>query len=257
MKQLLTILLLILSLSCTLAEDTPIEYTSVDFRYTLLEDGTAKIIGYGGHATDLTIPVEIDGHPVTAIGDAAFPLCLILNSITIPDGVTSIGNYAFTESYNLTRINLPDSIVSIGNGAFYGCASLTSLVIPTNVISIGTNPFCDCYHLTDIIVSSDHLLLEMIDGVLFNKAEKKLICYPWVLTAESYTVPQGTTMIDSYAFPRVPPGSISLPDSLAIIAEDAFESYSGITFTVVPGSYAEQWCIDNGLPIAYAEATGN
>ena len=259
MKKLLTILLalmLTVSLSCTLAEDVPTEYIGGDFRYVLLEDGTAEITGYGGDATDQTLPAELDGHPVSANGDAAFPLYLTLTSITIPEGVTSIGNYAFTESYNLTSIILPDTLVSIGDGAFYGCASLTSLTIPDSVTSIGSNPFSDCYHLTDILVSSDHPLLEIVDGVLFSKAEKKLICYPWALAAESYTVPQGTLMIGAYAFPRVSPSSITLPDTLALIEEDAFEGRSSITFTVVPGSYAEQWCIDNGMPVDYTGAAG-
>lgn len=37
---------------------------------------------------ELTIPAEIEGLPVTSIGDAAFFRCSSLTSITIPEGVT-------------------------------------------------------------------------------------------------------------------------------------------------------------------------
>ena len=41
------------------------------------------------------IPSEIEGYPVTAIGERAFYGCYNLKSIDIPDSITSIGEYAF------------------------------------------------------------------------------------------------------------------------------------------------------------------
>ena len=49
-------------------------------------------------AGELIIPDEIEGLPVTSIGDRAFWGCYRLTSITIPDSVTSIGYRPSTDA---------------------------------------------------------------------------------------------------------------------------------------------------------------
>ena len=133
---------------------TPEVFTSGDYEYILLEDGTAQIIKYTVSAADLTVPDALDGVPVTSIGDRAFSKCSSLISVTIPD----------------------------------------------SVMELGANPFADCDKLTSIIVSPDHPTLAVIDHVLFEKATRKLICYPEGKAKSSYTIPQGIEEIGAYAF---------------------------------------------------------
>lgn len=47
-------------------------------------------------ATSADIPEEIDGKPVTEIGDAAFMNCAYLTAIDVPSHVTKIGESAFS-----------------------------------------------------------------------------------------------------------------------------------------------------------------
>ena len=49
-------------------------FTCGDYKYALLDDGSAEITYYfdEGDIDSLVIPDTLDGHPVTAIGDYAF-----------------------------------------------------------------------------------------------------------------------------------------------------------------------------------------
>ena len=69
--------------------------TCDDYRYVLLEDGSARITGYKGEDADLTIPGELDGHPVREIGEVAFYKCNTLTAVALPEGLTTIGDDVF------------------------------------------------------------------------------------------------------------------------------------------------------------------
>lgn len=363
MKKILTVLFvaLLLMAACAWAEEAEATvYTSGDWEYALLEDGTAEITGYNGNATELTVPAEIDGavvtsigdyafeyhgltsitlpdsivnikanpfahcpeltdiivspeHPtlatingvlfekterclvcypcafsadsytipqgirsigdgafdgcdsltsitlpdsLTTIGDGAFGMCAHLTSVTLPNSLTSIGDYAFYYCHSLTSITLPDSLTSIGDYAFRECAILTSITLPDSITSIGTNPFTGCSGLTDIIVSPEHPTLEVIAGVLFEKTEKRLVCYPCAFTASSYTVPQGIHIIGDYSFCGCYSlTSIKLPDSLTSIGDDAFVGCPrAVTLTIPRDSWLVQWCKDNGRRYTYSDS---
>ena len=219
-KLFIAILLAMLCLLACAAADKPTVYTSGDYKYILLEDGTAEIAQYTGKEEMLTVPDELDGYRVTGIGDRAFYSCTVPKSITLPDSVTSIGNYAFSFCDSLTSITLPDSVTSIGNYAFSSCRALTSITLPDSLTSIGDWAFCNCTSLTSI------------------------------------TLPDNVTSIGNYAFTycRVLT-SITLPDSLTSIGTDAFTDCPGhLTFTVPMDSYAEQWCIDNNMNYTFPDA---
>ena len=79
---------------------------------------------------DLAIPAELDGHPVTSIGERAFFCCSDLTSVTIPNSVTSIGEGAFYECTCLTSVTIPNGATSIGASVFSGCSGLASVSLP-------------------------------------------------------------------------------------------------------------------------------
>ncbi|MGI6725667.1 MAG: leucine-rich repeat domain-containing protein [Christensenellales bacterium] len=252
--------------------------TSGDFEYHVLEDGTAEITWYKGSAESLEIPGKLNGLAVTSIGDRAFSERKNLKSITIPDSVTSIGDWAFYGCSSLKEITIPESVTCIGEMAFYGCENLTNISIPDSVTNLGYNPFAYCKNLNRVTVHPDHPAFATIDGVLFNKADKRLIWYPMPREDTVYEIPQGIQSIGDGAFSwcenltsiSIPDSvtsigdwafsgcenltSISIPDSVTSIGKMAFYWCSSLKKVIVaPDSYAQKYCKERGLPFVYQE----
>ena len=90
-----------------------------DFKYTT-EGGQVTITAYIGTAIDVKIPSNIDGFPVTKIGEGAFKNTLI-RSVELPSSVRVIDWFAFSGSTCLESITIPTSVLSIEYGAFDYC----------------------------------------------------------------------------------------------------------------------------------------
>lgn len=92
----LSLVLLLMTMLCSVVAAEGETLTSGYYRYVLLEDGTAEITGFTNeNATTADIPSELDGHVVSRIGDGTFLNYKSLTAITLPDSVTSIGDFAF------------------------------------------------------------------------------------------------------------------------------------------------------------------
>ena len=239
MKKLCVLLVLILALSGAAMAETPATPT-VDcggFTYIVLEDGTAQIVDWQGPETALEVPAMLDGLPVTSISECAFADNDTLMSITLPPTVAEIGVEAFSGCVSLGQVNLPEGLLRIGDLAFYGCEGLTQIALPDSVVAVGVNPFKACDNLNDVFVSPDHPYLATIDGVLFSKPDKRLVCYPMGLSAEHYAVPEGILTIGASAFDRdLCIESIHLPGTLVCIEREAFYGCEGLKVMNLPAS---------------------
>ena len=126
-------------------------YPYADFSFSFSNNEYA-ITGYSGTDTEIIVPAEYMGKPVTKIGELVFSDCSFITKITLPDSINEIGDGAFGGCNNLESVVIPDSITSIGDYTFSGCLSLTSISVHENLTSIGDFAFYFCYNLASIII---------------------------------------------------------------------------------------------------------
>ena len=243
-----------------LAEDEEREtFTSGDYEYALLDDGTVEITGYSGDAEELIIPDTLAGKKVTSIGDEAFAIHNSLFSVTIPDSVTQIGVNPFAYCDTLRSIsispehpyfsaidgvlfrkadkcllsypvgkqsatyNIPQGITSIGDSAFAYCDSLTSVSIPDSVTSIGDAAFHSCKSLTSVSIPNS---VTSIGDAAFHSCK----------SLTSVSIPNSVTSIGDLAFRFCDSlTSVSIPDSVEQIGTNPFAACSALkTISVSP-----------------------
>ena len=114
-------------------------------------DGEAKVTGYAGSKSVITIPSTVNEYNVTSIGAKAFYDNRTIKSVTISDGIKSIGKNAFY-SCGITEVSIPSSVTVIENRAFAGCTVLPEITIPDSVESIGEQAFTGCYKLEKVTI---------------------------------------------------------------------------------------------------------
>lgn len=105
---------------------------SSDFETIENKDGTVTIKQYIGSGDDVIIPAEIDGKPVSAVGNifgttGAFQDCTTITSVEIPEGVTEIQDNAFYGCTSLETVTIPSSVVLLRNCAFSNCPNLRAI----------------------------------------------------------------------------------------------------------------------------------
>ncbi|MDR0442531.1 MAG: leucine-rich repeat domain-containing protein [Treponema sp.] len=171
----------------------PGQNSSGDWQYEM-KDSSIVIVKYKGEDKEISIPTEIDGKPVTGIGERAFAR-KGLTKLTIPDSVTFIGYEAFARN-EFTEVTIPGSISEIGEGAFER-GKLTRVSFTDGVKTIGRKAF-----EANEIVSISFGSVEKIGDSAFRN--NKL--------AGTFTIPDCVKSIGSSAFADNPFEIVIIPD---------------------------------------------
>lgn len=170
---------------------------------------TGTIKKYNGNDTVVVIPPTINSWPVTKIGEAAFQ-----------------------DNTTITSVTIPDSVTEIGANAFAGCTNLTS-------VTYGG----DWSKLT--IQSGNPAVEDAVNAQLFDFKfilnDTAVIVIRYKGTAADVTIPsrykgKPVTMIDHAAFHDSAVTSVTIPDSVTSIPDDAFAYCSNLTNISIPNS---------------------
>jgi len=142
---------------------TNLKVTPSEWMYTI-ENNEATITEYVGSGSVITIPSQINGAPVTKIGNLTYaksifgsfwgPNGLVPNttvaSVTIPSTVTRIGAYSFIGLTSVANIAIPSSVKIIEDGAFQHMLSLKTIDMSYGLQTLGNGVFIDCPSLLEI-----------------------------------------------------------------------------------------------------------
>ena len=91
--------------------------------------GNATLTGAPEGVERLVVPPVVEGHPVTAIGAAAFSGRAELEEVILPTTLASIGESAFAGCGALAYLRLPEGVDSVGADAFSE-SGLSKLSVP-------------------------------------------------------------------------------------------------------------------------------
>ncbi len=278
-KKCFVALLMVVVMMCAcwtgvLAEDVEREtFTSGDYEYALLDDGTVEITGYNGKAEKLTIPNMLNGKKVTSIDNRAFYLCNSLISIIIPDSVAKISVNPFAYCSTLksifvssehpyffaidgvlfrkadsclisypkgreyTTYNIPQGITAIESSAFYDCKFLTRVTIPDSVTSIGDCAFSLCDSLTSITIPDS---VEQIGTNPFTvcSALKSISVspeHPYFATIDGVLFRKADKALISYPA-GISSSTYTIPQGITAIGDSAFYYCDSLTSVSIPDS---------------------
>lgn len=172
----------------------------------------------------------------------------------IPPGITNIGDYAFSNCSNysnLQEITLPSSLTNIGNGAFEWCWNLQEITLPSSLTTIGGEVFRGCWNLKEINVAESNKFYRTIDGVLYTKDLKTIICYPQGKEDVKFVIPSGVTSVGDDAFISCwNLQEITLPSSITSIGDFAFFDCDYLREITLPlsvmsvGDNTFNWCLN-------------
>ena len=211
-----------------------------------------------------------EGNPVFTISDGAlinirdgvliaFPHYSEAESCVIPEGVTRIGNLAFYACHHLKQVTFPDGLLEIGHGAFLMCNHLEAIDLPDSVIRLEDSAF---------MRNSDVKYLRLPAGLT------EIVSNFEDMSITGLEIPESVRVIDRsfYSLPNLT--EVVIPDSVSTISHDSFAYCKNLAVITIPasvteigcrfagcsdslvirtekGSYAEQYCRDNGMNWEY------
>lgn len=214
------------------------------------------------------------GEGITKLGDKTFNAYKkVLKSITLPNTLEYIGASVFSDCTALTEIKLPNnSLRSLGNSAFGGCTGIKHFHIPETVWSMH-NSFSGCKGIESITVDWMSTYYRAEDGILYN-LDKSEILFVYSLDGTTLTIPKTARNIQSSALdtctelerfeceegstyytaadgvlyantsqgkmlamaPKKLAGKLVVPDDVAVVGQNAFNSCTLLTEVQLPAS---------------------
>ena len=186
--------------------DIDVSATPATATLTRLEDA------YGNVTLRNLVVVEGRLCTVTRIGAGAIAGNPALLSCTVPNTVLEIGAYAFSDCTALSEVKLEYGVRFIGEAAFANTA-VSEINIPESLLDMGGNISAGTLFTSSIKIGESSHFVFSEDGALYNRDMTKL-----------------------YACPTRAEGTISIPNTVTNIANDAFFGCHRLAYLNIPAA---------------------
>lgn len=219
---------------------------STNIEYVNLPNSITKI---GKNAFENCVNLTTINLPdnLSVICEGAFFACKLLQNLTFPKTLNSIENYAFKFCESLTHVTLPDSLTSISTGVFSHCTSLKEVVLPRNFTTIDDQVFFECVMLEKLTNTEN---ITSIGTYAFDKCVKLYVEYNFLIVngilcsyrlkcddiESDIDILDGVKVIGKGVFAFLNSSKITIPDSVTIIEEKAFEYCKNLNDIDIPKS---------------------
>lgn len=246
-----------------------IEGCKSDYETELLKTGSLRITKFiGFDEKEISIPNQLDGTPITVVGENAFAKCTGIERVVIPEGIEAVENGAFAGCESLKTVLLPSTLKRLGNkpkmstpryswesptemshdGVFQG-TSICAIDLPAGLTFLGKKAFQYCKNLIHI---------DLPNGITVIPEW----CFSGCSSLKTVTLPDNLSAIHTYAFYNagleqidIPPtckeiarvafkecehlSQILLHEGLIKIGDSAFENCKGLCAITIPNSVTE------------------
>ena len=168
-------------------------------------------------------------NPISVSSEAFSPnkIDISKNSVlTIPADVTAISDYAFA-GIKAHTVYIPSNVNYVGANAFFGCSSLVNVHVQDGLRIFGEDTFANCDNIRNVYTDSlASWLKNSFASVDANPASNAEFFYAGteLVNGESgvLVIPEGVTVISSYAFANLGITSVTIPSSVVTVSDGAF-----------------------------------
>lgn len=247
-------------------------YESGDYEYTVNFRNEVIIKSYMGNDREVTIPSEINGMPVTQIGDYSFngQSRLIapgegfenhpnawynrrIRKVVIPSTVKTIGEYAFADMDRLKEVVFSEGLKTIEQFAFAYCPKLEEISLPESLADFTLLAF-EQTAIEEIVLGSNVRNLNLVD--VRGSQVKRIICNAETTIIEEILLDNESVLEEiicngnlSYTSSRIK------ADTLKRVVCEGDASYDTVLFMMASGY---KFCCDiNGDNIVFSAESGN
>lgn len=207
---------------CSQSTDAKLEY--------IIENNEAIITGYTDSTvrTEIEVPDEIDGYPVTEIADFGLFNAESLTKITIGKNVREIGTWAMTNNQRLQEfvVDEENEYFTAVDGILF-TKDMKTIVYYPPARNIEFNKYGEAQNTTQYVIP---------DGVETIRSKAFYKCY----YVDSIDIPDSVKTIEEKAFHRTSAlKNVELPSSLEYIGKDAFAYCELIESFTIPATIKE------------------
>ena len=186
--------------------------------YELNTDEQSYCVTGKGNATDteIEIPAEYKGKPVTRIKDNAFAGDNNIEGVYFPESVTHIEAQAFMNCTGLIRLGMT-GVTNIGMRAFEGCA-IVNLELPQTLQVIESYAFSKCENIQSVTIPASARTM----GVCVFRECTRL---------KTVNLEEGLTVIGDSCFAKCDDiVSIVLPKSITKVGDYALDKFTAVYY---------------------------